>query len=140
MKKKFKVAAAGVGADDFQPADTPTKAPATSGKSFFDLAPEIRNEIYHHLFDDLKVTVQKKDTDHFYPGRPPVRTIVRQRMMGLNIIFVSKQCYAEARPILLSAAEFNIVTNRPSCDLSDPGTTEGPTRRAASLARLTLVT
>ncbi len=32
----------------------------------------------------------------------------RNRRMGLNIIFVSKQCLNEARPILLSTATFNV--------------------------------
>lgn len=78
-------------------------------RNFFDLPPEIRNNIYHQLFDGQKVDVCAKDIEYSeYRRQQNERIHPRDRRMGLNIIYVSKQCLQEARPILLSTAEFGV--------------------------------
>jgi hypothetical protein len=108
MMKTTKVAASGISAGLLQSVKDTPQAPPTNGRSFFDLAPEIRNQIYHHLFDNLNIIIQERYVRSVPPHGPPATKILRKREMGLNIIFVSRQCYAKARPILLSAAEFAV--------------------------------
>ena len=83
---------------------------STSCKGFFDLAPEIRNIIYHHLFDDLRIVVREHDEQGVHRNRKVLGAvgISRKREMGLNLIFASKQCLAETKPIILSAPEFDV--------------------------------
>lgn len=82
-------------------ATTPTlTTPATlanlssTGKSFLDLPPEIRNNIYHQLFDGQEVKIRNHHC--------------HDRHIGTNLIFTSKQCLQEARPVLLSTTGFNV--------------------------------
>jgi hypothetical protein len=111
---------------------SPTKISATmaapwlpssqSGRlSFFDLAAETRNQIYHHLFDGQQIHIREKDDDDEIeeqpevwenaPDKPPPAQwliIHRNQAMGLNLLLASKQCLAEAKPVLLGSATFDI--------------------------------
>lgn len=84
--------------------------------SFLDLAPETRSQIYHHLFRGQKVVIRKKDAigkeeraRGKYSRRQIARgKITRDRAMGLNILFVCKAVLAEAKPVLLTDATFDL--------------------------------
>lgn len=88
--------------------------------SFFDLAAETRNQIYHHLFDGQLIHIREKDDGdeieeqpEDWPnkphGVPPKWLIIRRnKAMGLNLLLASKQWLAEAKPILLNSATFDI--------------------------------
>ncbi|KAJ9605566.1 ferrochelatase hem15 [Cladophialophora chaetospira] len=89
-----------------------TAMPSSASKSFLDLAPEIRNQIYYLLFDGQRVTIRDKATKDAPRTRPrnsqPKPDTWGPCTAGTNIIFASKQCLAEAKPILLSVADFDV--------------------------------
>ncbi|KAK5445343.1 hypothetical protein LTS15_010124 [Exophiala xenobiotica] len=99
---------------------TPWLPSSQSGRlSFFDLATETRNQIYHHLFDGQLIHIREKDDpdeieeqaedcpNNHYKAPPAMWLMVRRNQaMGLNLLLASKQCLAEAKPILLGSATF----------------------------------
>jgi hypothetical protein len=101
---------------------TPWLPSSQSGRlSFFDLATETRNQIYHHLFDGQLIHIREKDDpdeieeqaedcpNNHYKAPPAMWLMVRRNQaMGLNLLLASKQCLAEAKPILLGSATFDI--------------------------------
>jgi hypothetical protein len=93
---------------------------ALSTRTFPDLHPEIRNQIYRYLFQGQKVKIRKQDV----MGRRERKrfstkienakndhTIVRDRKIGTNILFTCKKILAEAKPLLLNVAVFDISLN-----------------------------
>ncbi|KAJ9605564.1 hypothetical protein H2200_010221 [Cladophialophora chaetospira] len=82
---------------------------ATRQIYFFDLAPEVRNLIYHYLFD-RKIVIRETDFKVVHYDGELVRIPIfrRDRSLGSNILFVSKRFHAEAKPILMSVATFDL--------------------------------
>ncbi len=80
-------------------------------KSFSDFPPEIRNKIYRFLFDGQEIAIRPLDTTTTWRrnGNLIVRNwISRDQAFGLNILFASKGTLAEAKPMLLALATFDI--------------------------------
>lgn len=92
-----------------------------------ELAAEIRLHIYSCLFEGQTVCIRPADdldeqrrlwyerrvsllTDPRPPSRPFYcsNEFARDKAMGLNILFASKTCLAEAKPVLLAKATFDI--------------------------------
>ncbi|KAJ9605568.1 hypothetical protein H2200_010225 [Cladophialophora chaetospira] len=92
---------------------------AVDGKSmsfrFFDLPPELRNRIYYFLFKGQEIAIRHVDTTTTWrrsDGAHIVkRWVSRERKVGANIIFASKSALAEARPMLLYLASFDLKPN-----------------------------
>ncbi|KAJ9605569.1 hypothetical protein H2200_010226 [Cladophialophora chaetospira] len=78
-------------------ASTSSQVDVPSRKALTDLAPELRIQIYRFLFNGQIVKVNRK-----YEWEQ------RDRKLGLNILFTSKLCLAEAKPILLAMAVFQL--------------------------------
>jgi hypothetical protein len=75
---------------------------------FLELPLEIRDRVYHELFDDLRLSI-RQDNGAYHPiWEEAMFGVQRRQKHGFNIIFVSKQCLAEAKPILLSSSQFNV--------------------------------
>ncbi|KAK7885042.1 hypothetical protein LTR67_010745 [Exophiala xenobiotica] len=87
--------------------------------SFFDLPPEIRTRIYHHLFKGIVVPAIVATSSSIDPD------VRRDRTMGLNMLLASKQCLSEAKPILFAGATFYF-------DLGDCGRTPGHMKTSLS--------
>lgn len=71
---------------------------------FLDLPAEIQQGVYQALFQG-QVIVVNRDYYSRYRQRGGWWGL-RRRTMGLNILFVSKKCRNEAKPVLFSAATF----------------------------------
>ncbi|KIW94936.1 uncharacterized protein Z519_04916 [Cladophialophora bantiana CBS 173.52] len=76
-----------------------------SRKSFFDLPPRIRINVDRALARGQTVVTRRDDRE------ATKRSICRDRGIGLNLVFVSKACLAEAKPTLLSEATFDVDFN-----------------------------
>jgi hypothetical protein len=87
--------------------------------SLFDLPPEIRNRIYHHLFKGIVVPAIVATSSSIGPD------VWRDRTMGLNMLLASKKCLSEAKPILFAGATFYF-------DLGDCGRTPGHMKTSLS--------
>ncbi|KAJ9605593.1 hypothetical protein H2200_010250 [Cladophialophora chaetospira] len=81
--------------------------------SFDGLPAEIRLQVYRYLFQGRTIIIRAQDntfaTDRFEPERRV--KICRDRALGLNIMFASKMCLAEAKQALLNMATFNVDLN-----------------------------
>ena len=66
---------------------------------FLDLPGEVRDRIYRYIFSGERLRhinyIQSIDRDYFFP-------------ICVEILFVSKRCYTESRPLLLESVEIDI--------------------------------
>ena len=87
-------------------------------KSFLDLPTEIRLQVYETLFKDKTIKIRQSDRKANIGLLGGVIVITRDRAMGLNILLASKTTLAEAKPVLLSEASFdiNLTHRRPRPD------------------------
>ncbi|OCT48604.1 hypothetical protein CLCR_04006 [Cladophialophora carrionii] len=90
------------------PTDAIIVSPTPHGKTFFDLAPEARVEVYRQLFKGHVIVIRGQDEIIVRRRREKLKRFERDHAMGLNILFVSKACLAEAKPVALSVATFDI--------------------------------
>jgi hypothetical protein len=95
----------------------------------FDLPAEIGQEIFRHLFSGqiIKIRAHDESTITDEKGTRKVVNFLRNRTVGLNILFVSKACLADAKPAVLTMAKFDvdldeICSNLESNDLAHPNT------------------
>ena len=70
-----------------------------TSKSFFDFPAEIRNKIYHYMFQGKKMVVRGQ------------AATLRNRSNGSNFLFASKRTLSEAKPVLLTLAIFDVEFN-----------------------------
>jgi hypothetical protein len=89
------------------PTDTITRTSDPYRKTFFDLAPETRVEVYRQLFKGQVIMIRGQD-EVMERRREKKKRFERDRAMGLNIMFVSRTCLAEAKATILSVATFDI--------------------------------
>jgi hypothetical protein len=89
------------------PTDTITRTSNPYRKTFFDLAPETRVEVYRQLFKGQVIMIRGQD-EVMGRNREKKKRFERDRAMGLNIMFVSRTCLAEAKATILSVATFDI--------------------------------
>ncbi|KAJ9605592.1 hypothetical protein H2200_010249 [Cladophialophora chaetospira] len=77
-------------------------------KTFFDLAPEIRIQIYRHLFQGQVIVIRGQD--YVIKGKKKEKAMryERDREIGLNMMLVNKTCLAEVKAVALSVAVFDI--------------------------------
>ena len=93
---------------------SPTVTPQTV--SFLDLAPETRNQIYGYLFQDQTIMISNQDRmgqrERERSGisweEAEDRVILRDQSIGLNLLLTCNTVLAEAKPLLLGVAVFNI--------------------------------
>lgn len=74
-------------------------------KTFLDLPAELRQMVYGHLFEDVKIK--------HYPGLTDLRLGLRSRKVyhsrDAAIVFVTKQTYADCLLLLLNSATINVA-------------------------------
>ncbi len=87
-----------------------TTAHVQAQHHFFDIAPEIRNQVYHHLFEGKEIVIRQNDYKVVWQNDETVHinNFERNRSLGLNILFVSKQTHVEAKSILMGTAIFDL--------------------------------
>jgi hypothetical protein len=81
--------------------------------SFLTLPSEVRLSIYRRLFDGQLLHIRDGDRVQveyweWVEGPPKELAFYRDRKKGLNIMFTSRQCLQEARPVLFDTATFDI--------------------------------
>ncbi|KAK7885041.1 hypothetical protein LTR67_010744 [Exophiala xenobiotica] len=95
--------------------------------SFLTLPSEIRLSIYRALFGGQLLHIRDGDRVQveyweWVEGPPKELAIYRDRKKGLNIMFTSRQCLQEARPVLFDTATFDIDVKSLTCSA---GTLQG---------------
>ncbi|KAK5445337.1 hypothetical protein LTS15_010118 [Exophiala xenobiotica] len=95
--------------------------------SFLTLPSEIRLSIYRRLFDGQLLHIRDGDRVQveyweWVEGPPKELAIYRDRKKGLNIMFTSRQCLQEARPVRFDTATFDIDVKSLTCSA---GTLQG---------------
>ena len=112
------------------PTSTSGTDSARNAKSFYDLPPETRNFIYLCLFrgQNIPLGVRSRPTVLGRLHSPGNKHSGCGKSLGLNILFVSKACFAEAKPVLFKTATFDL-------GLCTPGVPVGPSPDDLSFVR-----